>query len=296
MIKMILVNNEIIPREGYRPDIEDRAYQFGDGIYEVIRIYRGFAFRLEGHIDRLWKSAAGLGLNLPFTKESLGENLFNLVKANGLDDGIIYLQVSRGAAPRVHHVPENIQPVLVAYTRPRGRPLSLSDEGARAVTFEDVRWQNCHLKTLNLLGNVLAKQAAVERGATEAIFHRGGRVTEGSSSNIFMVSGDEIFTHPLNNLILGGITREVVVQLAGRLKINLRQEAFTVGRMCAAEEVFATSTTYEIMPVTEIDGVAVGPGVPGPVTRLIQSGFEEEVAACGRGIPLIKRPAVQPAN
>lgn len=276
---MILVNNNFVERKDFCVDIEDRAYQFGDGVYEVIRVYGGKIFALDGHLNRLWRSSQGILISLPFEKDDLKKNLLHLIKLNNIDDGIIYLQVSRGVAPRIHHFPQDVKPLLISYTKKVERPYKLMEEGGKAVTVEDIRWMRCDIKSLNLLGNVLAKQAALERGAVEAILHRGNTVTEGSSSNFFIVSNGLIYTHPADNFILGGITREIVINLISKLKLPFCDRVFTVNEMYKADEAFITSTTSEILPIIDIDGRTVGTGVPGPVTRLIRSAFEEIIGA-----------------
>ena len=271
---MILVNNLLVERKGFGVDIEDRAYQFGDGVYEVIRVYGGKVFAMSRHLDRLWRSCAELKIPLPFGKDDLAASFAELVKVNQLSgDGIIYLQVSRGVAPRVHQFPAESGPLLVAYTREVQRPLQAMENGGSVITAEDIRWLRCDIKSLNLLGNVLAKQAAVEKGAIEAIMHRGNTVTEGSSSNFFIVREGAVYTHPLNNLILGGITREIIVELAGELNLTLRQQPFTVDQAYGAEEAFITSTISEVLPIISIDGRTIGSGAPGPVTRQLQKAF-----------------------
>lgn len=274
---MILVDNSFVNRKDFGVDMEDRAYQFGDGVYEVIRVYGGSLFAMDRHLDRLWRSAGEISITLPFKKEELAGQLVELVKINGVNNGAVYLQVSRGAAPRVHHFPPDAKPLLVAYTKNVERPLKQIKEGVKAVTFEDIRWLRCDIKSLNLLGNVLAKQSAVEKGAVEAILHRGGVVTEGSSTNIFMVKGGTIHTHPENNLILSGVTRGIVVRLAKQLNITLLEEPFTVEEVYQAGEIFATSTTYEVLPITAVDGRTIGSGRPGPVTRMLQEAFEKAI-------------------
>jgi D-alanine transaminase len=271
---VILVNNNFLDKKDFSVDIEDRAYQFGDGIYEVIRVYGGRLFAMDGHFDRLWRSCAAISITLPYEREDLAARFEELVKVNRLDgDGIIYLQISRGVAARAHQFPDGASPLLVAYTREVQRPLQYMEKGGSVVTVEDIRWLRCDIKSLNLLGNVLAKQSAVERGALEAVMHRDGVITEGSASNFFIVKEGALYTHPLNNLILGGITRNLVVELARELGIALHQQSFTVEQAYAADEAFITSTISEVLPVTGIDGRPVGSGAPGPVTRSLQEAF-----------------------
>jgi len=264
-------------RENASIDIEDRGYQFGDGIYEVVRVYHGRLFTNELHLNRLFLSAEKLSLRIPYTAQELTAQLEKLVEANGVGTGIVYLQFTRGAAKRKHHFPEKSETTYVAYTSELDRPLEKMKKGVKAVLSEDIRWLRCDIKSLNLLGNVLAKQKAVENGCYEAIQHRGETVTEGSSSNVFIVKNDELATHPATNLILNGITRQVLLDICRKQGIPVREEAFTVDDLLGADEVFITSTTSEVMPIVQIDGKMVGDGAPGAVTRKLQHAFEREI-------------------
>ncbi|HEY8341914.1 MAG TPA: D-amino-acid transaminase, partial [Calditerricola sp.] len=263
----VLYNDQLLSRNEVHIDLEDRAYQFGDGVYEVIRVYDGQLFLLKPHLERLQRSAQAIRIALPWTLPQLADRLQELVAANGLVDGAVYLQVSRGIAPRAHAFPRASQPVLVAYPLPAPRPNEAQERGVRATFVEDIRWLRCDIKSLNLLANVLAKEAAVERGASEAILHRGETVTEGSASNIFIVQGRVLRTHPANHLILDGITRRFVLELAAKEGISTAEAPFTREELLSADEAFFTSTTQEIVPIVEVDGRPIGAGVPGPVTR-----------------------------
>ena len=265
---MILWNDRLIPRSEASVDIEDRGYQFGDGIYEVIRVYGGKPFYLAEHLERLEKSARAIRLPLPWDSGLLAEKL--------------YLQVTRGPAPRNHAFPEKAEPVLVAYTTEVPRPEAMLKEGIRTCTHKDIRWLRCDIKSLNLLGAVLAKQEAVEKGCKEAILVRDGTVTEGSSSNVFIVREGTLYTHPADNLILHGITRAIVLKCAGEAGIPVKEEAFSVDALHDADEVFITGTMVEVCPVTHVDDRKIGSGVPGPVTRRLQQAFDEQIARqCG---------------
>ncbi|MGA9175577.1 MAG: aminotransferase class IV, partial [Thermoactinomyces sp.] len=181
---VILYHDRLINREQANIDIEDRAYQFGDGIYEVIRVYRGKPFYLNEHLERFQKSAAAIRLSLPYSVETLSQKLLELTHENQLEEGNLYLQLSRGTAPRSHAFPADAKPLIIAYPQPNSRPIADLQNGVTAVTDEDIRWLRCDIKSLNLLGAVLAKQKAVDHGAKEAILVRNGTVTEGSSTNI----------------------------------------------------------------------------------------------------------------
>lgn len=275
---IILYNDQLIQREEAQVDIEDRAYQFGDGIYEVIRIYDRRPFHMKDHLDRLEKSAKKIRINLPYGLDRLETLLKELIKQNDFTQGNIYVQVSRGAAPRSHTFPENISPVIIAYTQPASRPVQEQTEGIQAKTAVDVRWLLCDIKSLNLLGAVLAKQEAYDHDCKEAILIRDGMVTEGSSTNIFIVKDGTLQTHPANRLILHGITRKVTLQLADKLQIPVNEEAFDRNRLLNADEVFLTSTTMEICPIVQIDGQPVGNGKPGKITRRLQEAFADSIS------------------
>jgi len=254
---------------------EDRGYLFGDGIYEVCRVYQGKIYQWEAHYQRFVRSAAELRIAFPWTSSELQSTAYELVEKNGLaaEDAILYLQVTRGAAPRTHDFPEGMKPVLSGFARKMARPLAQLENGVAAALLPDIRWLRCDIKSLNLLGAVMAKQQAKERGAFEAILHRDGTVTEGSASNLFVVKDGALYTHPANHLILRGITRQVVLELAAQLSLPVREEAFDTQFLALADEAFFTGTTVEVMPVVSIDGKPVGSGRVGAVVRKLQEAF-----------------------
>ncbi|MDX1805804.1 MAG: D-amino-acid transaminase [Paenisporosarcina sp.] len=275
---MILHNERFTERDDAFVDIEDRGYQFGDGVYEFIRVYDGICFEMDSHMQRLKLSALKIELPLPYALEKITQNLTLLIEKNGLMNGFIYVQITRGVSQRKHHFPRNTSSVLVAYTQLGERPLEKTNHGIQAILTEDIRWKRCDIKSLNLLANVLAKQQAIKHGCDEAIMHRGSTVSEGSSSNVYIVERNVIYTHPINNLILNGITRIAVLQMARDNGFRVVEEAFTVNEMLDADEVFVTSTAIEICPVIRIDQTLIGTGQPGLVTRALQQAFEHRIA------------------
>ncbi|MFC0211176.1 D-amino-acid transaminase [Paenibacillus chartarius] len=281
-MKWMIWHHELVLRSDVRVSPDDRGYVFGDGIYEVFRVYDGRIFEPEAHFERLIRTAEGTKLTLPYDTASIQRRLEELLDREGVRDGTIYLQITRGEAPRAHPFPAGAEPNLMAYCKELARPSEAMSRGISAVTLDDIRWLRCDLKTLNLLPNVLAKQEAVERGADDAIWHRSGTVTECSASNVMMVKDGIVRTHPANHLILHGITRAVVLRLAKRLEVPVREEAFTLEELASADELFGTGTTIEVMPIVGVDGRPVGNGQPGPVTRKLQQAFEEEIAALRR--------------
>jgi len=261
---------------------EDRGYNFGDGIYEVVRIYKGKMYQWDAHIARLFRSAREIKLDLPWSAVELGTLALQLMEKNDItenDDAYLYLQISRGASPRVHDIPDGIEPVLMGFARKKARPLAEMKEGQTAQLIEDIRWLRCDIKTLNLLGAVLVKQYAKDAGAQDCILHRNGIVTECSSSNVFAVKNGALYTHPANHLILHGITRQIVIELARENGIPVHEEAFTTDFLKQADELFLTSTTAEIMPFISVDGQPVGEGKAGPVAHKLQDLFEQHIHA-----------------
>ncbi|GGK26555.1 D-alanine aminotransferase [Caldalkalibacillus thermarum] len=271
----ILLNDSIISREDLTIDPEDRGYQFGDGIYEVVRIYERQLFEWEAHAKRLEYSAKELMISLPVRIEELYQNLLKLIKKSSVSVGYVYIQVTRGTAPRAHGFPENCKPNLIAYAREMARPLMKMKNGVRAVTADDIRWLRVDIKSLNLLGNVLAKQKAIEAKAEEAILIRNGIVTEGSSSNVFAIREGKCFTHPANHYILNGITRQLVLRLLNEIGVAVEESPITKEELFEMDEIFITSTIHEICPVIEIDGVKIGNGAPGVLTGKLQSLFDK---------------------
>ena len=272
----VFVNGELIDRDKAKIDIEDRGYQFGDGIYEVIRVYNGKTFTMKEHMERLYQSAEKMKLSIPYKEEEFTATLLRLIEVNGVQDGIVYLQVTRGVSARQHHFPsQDVVGSVVAYTKDFPVPTGQMEEGVTAKLVEDIRWLRCDIKSLNLLGNLLAKQEAASEGHFEAILHRGDTVTEGSSSNAFMVKDGVIYTHPVTNLILNGITRRVIEDLCRKDDITFLEETFSVSELMAADEVFIASTTSEVMPVIRIDGQVIGEGKPGAVTKRLQALFSD---------------------
>jgi len=272
MSKM-LFNDSIVDRKPL-VDVEDRGYQFGDGIYEVIGVYQGKLFLLDEHLERLVSSAEKLQLQLPYSIDKLRQNMIDLVAVNELNEGVVYLQISRGVAERWHQFPaSDTLPVTVAYTKLEETMTEEENNGAKAVLTQDIRWLRCDIKTLNLLPNVLAKQKAIEAGAVESILHRGDIVTEASASNVFIVKEGTILTHPATNYILNGITRRKVLSLCDKLNIKVSEKTFTVHELLDAEEVFITATKLDIVPITMIDDHQIGDGVPGKTTKNILHGF-----------------------
>ncbi|MEC0249613.1 D-amino-acid transaminase [Paenibacillus chitinolyticus] len=279
---MMLFGNQLVPDEEVRISPLDRGYYFGDGVYEVFRIYDGRLFEVEKHMARFNRSMAEVRIGLPYPLEEL-ENLLNrLTEAAGIPEGLTYVQITRGAAPRSHPFPAAEEPVVTGWCSPFSRPLKDLENGISAIVREDIRWHRCDIKSLNLLPNVLLKQEALDGGAGEVIFNRGGVITEASASNVMIVKDGVVKTHPADHHILRGVTRSLVLRLAEGLGIAVREEAFRAEELASADEVFITSTGSEVMPVVLVDGRPVGDGKPGPVTRRLQQAFEAAIPAGSR--------------
>ncbi|MCF6137254.1 D-amino-acid transaminase [Pseudalkalibacillus berkeleyi] len=274
---MILVQDQLMDQSELHIGMEDRGYQFGDGIYEVIRIYKGHFFGIEEHLTRLERSAKELQMSLPYSIDLLKQRLIELAEVNSIHDGQVYLQITRGVAERTHHFPDNQKSMLVGYTKEAPRPLQKLRNGISVITTEDIRWLRCDIKSLNLLGNVLSKQKAKDAGCDEAILIREGTVTEGSSSNVFIVKDGVVKTHPANNFILNGITRNVLLHLAHEAGVEVVENTFDQSELMNADEVFISSTTMEITPVVSINDKTVSNGLPGAITQLLQAKFEQQI-------------------
>jgi D-alanine transaminase len=282
-MRFAILNGEIIERSEAKVDVEDRGYQFGDGVYEVIRVYNGKMFTLKEHLHRFTKSSDSIGISLPYTLELLTELLEELIEKNNLQVGTVYMQITRGVAPRNHAFPtDDVTPTLVVYTKEVARPVDSFKRGVKTILTEDLRWLRCDIKSLNLLGNLLAKQKAAEGGCFEAIQHRSEDVTEGSSSNVFIVKNGVVITHQSDNLILKGITKDVILQLCSDNNFTVEERTFTLEELADADEVFLSSTISEVMPIVEIDGKKVKDGAPGPSTKKLQGLFEQQIEKqCG---------------
>jgi len=276
IMKFVLRNDVIVPRAEVAIDMDDRGYQFGDGVYEVYRLYGGSPFLMEPHLERLRRSCRELGIPFAIPDDVLKQRLADLVQKEGVETGTVYIQITRAVHPRIQEFPPADVPVqMTAYAKNLPRPEDKLAGGVRAGLAEDIRWLRCDIKSLNLLPNILARQNVKGGGCYEAIQHRGDVVTEGAFSNVFIVSGGTVRTHPVGNLILSGITRAHVLSLCARAGIPVKEEPFTKSDLLAADEVFITSTTNEAMPVVAVDDRTIGTGQPGPVTRQIQALYEE---------------------
>ncbi|MCC2326225.1 D-amino-acid transaminase [Bacillus wiedmannii] len=278
--RFVLWNDAVIDTTKQKTyiELEERGLQFGDGVYEVIRLYKGNFHLLDPHITRLYRSMEEIELSLPFSKAELIILLYKLIENNNFyEDGTIYLQVSRGVQARTHTFSYDIPPTIYAYITKKERPALWIEYGVRAISEPDTRWLRCDIKSLNLLPNVLAATKAERKGCKEALFVRNGTVTEGSCSNFFLIKNGTLYTHPANHLILNGIIRQYVLSLAKTLRIPVKEELFSIRDVYQADECFFTGTTIEILPMTHLDGTAIQDGQVGPITKMLQRSFSQSL-------------------
>lgn len=272
------IDGKFTKQDEVKISIDDRGYYFGDGVYEVIKVYDGELFTVDEHITRLFKSAEKIDLSMLYEKSEVIQIARELIEKNQLRNGHVYIQVTRGVSMRQHHFPLPAVPaVLTAYTMQGGRPIEAMEKGVAVKSVEDIRWLRCDIKSLNLLGSVLAKEEAKSAGFEEAILHRDGIVTEGSSTNMFGIKDGIVRTHPVTNLILEGITRQVVLQVCSELNIPVEETPFTIDEAFQMDEMFYTSTTAEVMPIVQVDDKMIGNGLRGRVTTKIQEAFRTKI-------------------
>ena len=280
MTDWIWLNGEIIPMSDARIGVEDRGFQFADGVYEVIRLYGGKPFTLSPHLERLEQSARGIEMSVPLDRTMLAAEIRKLIARSGVRDGMIYLQLTRGVAPRNHLFPESAKPTLLFYARPLPPPhLPGEGEGVKLVAVNDERWKRCWIKSIALLPNVLAKNKAVAAGADEAVFIDGGVITECSASNLFAVIGGKLVTHPVGSKVLPGITRAVLLDCAAALNIEVDERGFLEEEAVRASELFITSTTREVSWVARWNDRYIGQARCGPTTLALHKELRRRVTA-----------------
>jgi len=284
MPELAYLNGDIMPIEEARVPVEDRGYQFGDAVYEYLASYKGRLFAVEEHLDRLENSLQGLHFP-PVSRDLVRNAIMETFSRAGIERAGVYLQISRGIAPRNHAFPMQAHPQIVITVRraPEMAPENLQ-KGIRAITVKDLRWGRCDIKTVQLLANVLAKQQALEAGVQDAIFISDeGIVREGTSSNLFIRCNDHLQTHPLTPHILPGITRVVLIQICRGLGIEVREQFFNRQELLEADEVFLTGTVTEVLPVTVVDGRTIGDGRPGNMSQLLRKHLRARAGEKGAG-------------
>jgi len=274
-VRTVFLNGEYLPADQAQVSVLDRGFLLGDGVYEVIPVYNGLPFRLKEHLQRLQRSLDGVRMANPYDEAGWGEIISKLVKQNGDGNQGVYLQVTRGVAPRDHVFPEGVEPTAFVMTNPiKPLPDWYKQDGIKAITVNDIRWAQCDIKAITLLPNSLLRQQAQDAGAQEALLIRDGYMTEGSASNSYAVIDGVIFTAPKDEKVLPGITRDLVLELAAAAGISYREEAVTAEQLTQADEIWISSSTRELLPVTTLDGQAVGTGKPGPLWQQLDALYQ----------------------
>ena len=284
MAQIAYINGRYVPRAEATVRVEDRGYMFGDGVYEAIAVHDGRLVAADRHFERLGRSLGELRIAWPMPRAALEVVAREVIARNGLRNGGVYIQVTRGVAPRDHKFPNDAVPsLLVIAKRTKPVPAALLRDGAAIITRPDLRWGRCDIKSLNLLPNVLAKQAAAEQNAHETwLIDAAGNVTEGSSTSAWIVTeGGALVTRPNGVEILPGVTRAIVVDVTRDLGLTLELRPFSLTEAHRAREAFLTSTNNQVLPVTRIDGQAVGDGKPGPTALRLRAAF---LKATGRPV------------
>lgn len=281
---LIYLNGEFVPRSEARISVEDRGFIFGDGVYEVWRLIGGRPFESERHHARLERGLSELEISIPdeARPDRLWEIADRLIADNAVSEGeqTLYVEVTRGAAPRTHYFPPaGTKPTIYIAAARFAPPEALRRSGASAITQPDIRWLRCDLKTIQLLPNVLGKQRAISTGAIDAIFVRDGRVTEGTHTSVFAVVDGVLRTHPADEHVLPGVTRAVILELAGELGIPAEERAVSAAELLAASEVFLAGTTNDVLPIIGVDGHEIGEGHPGPVAEALFEGLRARMDA-----------------
>ena len=259
----VYLNGKYLPLADAKISVLDRGFTFGDGVYEVFLVYQRKIFRLAEHLERLDRSLAGIYMKNPRTNAEWKQLLTGLVNDNPADDQSLYLQITRGVSERDHSIALAKEPTIFAMSK--ALPQRNLAQGIHAITCEDIRWKLCDIKAITLLPSVLLRHRAMQTGATEAILYKGEIVTEGAASNVFIVSDGIIKTPPKDSSILPGITRDLVLELLQREGIPCRETSITREELRSADEIWITSSTWEIVPVIKLDDRPVGAGKPGKV-------------------------------
>ena len=283
MSEWIWMNGEVMPMDEARIGVEDRGFQFADGVYEVVKLYDGKPFALDAHLQRLEQSAGGIELAIPIDRAALAAEITKFAVRSNVREGMIYLQLTRGVAPRNHIFPPEQKPTLLFYARAMPKPqLPGEGEGMKLITVEDDRWKRCWIKSIALLPNTLAKNKAIAASADEAVFIDNGIITECSASNLFAVINDKLVTHPVGSKVLPGITRAILLDCATTLDIPIDERGYVEEEAIRASELFITSTTREVSWVARWNDRYIGKARCGQITlalhRALCKKVSEEIA------------------
>ena len=272
----VFLNGRILPLGEAKVSVLDRGFIFGDGVYELVPVYSRVPFRLDEHLVRLERSLAAVAMRNPYTAAQWRRHILALIEAQPHADQGLYLQVTRGVAPRDHAFPQSVEPTVFMMSNPLVNPPPAQVEhGAAAVSAQDHRWLRCDIKSTSLIGNVMLRQLSAEAGAVETILFRGTRLTEASASNVFIVKRGVIASPPKDSLILPGITYDVVVELARANGMPLELREVSEKEVRAADEIWVTSSSKEVLAIVTLDGAQVGDGRPGPHFRRMYQLYQE---------------------
>ena len=277
----VYLNGQYMPIEEARVPVLDRGFIFGDGIYEFVPVYSRKPFRLEGHLARLERSLGEVKIRNPYSREAWAGIIAKLVSLQDFEDQGVYWQVTRGVARRDHAFPKDIEPTVFMMSNPLVTPSKAQVEnGGSAVSAQDFRWHRCDIKVTSLMGNCMLRELSAEAGGVETILFRGDKLTEASSSNVFIVKDGRVATPPKTNLILPGITLDAVYDVVARAKLPFDVREISEQEVRGADELWVSSSSKEIFPIVKLDGQPIGSGKPGPVFRQawqIYQDFKNEV-------------------
>jgi D-alanine transaminase len=275
-VNPVFLNGKLLPIEQASVSVLDRGFIFGDGVYELVPVYSRVAFRLDEHITRLERSLGEAKIRNPYTRAQWRSNIYQVIDAQTFDDQGVYFQVTRGVAKRDHAFPKSLEPTVFMMSNPLvSPPQAQVDKGGAAVSATDNRWLRCDIKSISLIGNCLLRQMSAEAGAVETILFRDGKLTEASASNVFTVKRGVIHSPPKSNLILPGITYDVVSELARANNLPIEFRDVAEAEVRAADEIWVTSSSKEVLAIVELDGKPVGDGRPGPVFRRMHQLYQE---------------------
>ncbi|MSQ63514.1 MAG: D-amino acid aminotransferase [Betaproteobacteria bacterium] len=273
---MVFLNGLFMPVEEARVPVLDRGFIFGDGVYELIPVYSRVPFRMDEHLARLERSLAAVRIRNPYGREEWRDIILQLVAKQSFEDQGVYFQVTRGVARRDHAFPKDSAPTVFVMSNPLvNPPQELVERGAAAVSAVDNRWHRCDIKSISLIGNCLLRQVSADAGAVETILFRDGKLTEASASNVFVVKGGVILSPPTSNLILPGITYDVIAEIAQAAGLPLEYREIGEAEVRGADEVWITSSSKEVLAIVTLDGKPVAGGRPGPVFRRVHALYQE---------------------
>ncbi len=275
---IVYLNGQYLPLGQAKVSVLDRGFIYGDGIYEVVPAYRGTPFRMEAHLDRLQRSLRAIGIETGWTRAQWEELVRDMLQRSPHENSVVYVQVTRGVAKRDHAFPKGVTPTIFCMVTPFQRPgPAQREQGLTAISIPDIRWLRCEIKSVSLLGNVLAKQQAVEAGVDEVVQFRDGYLSEGASCNIWIVKDGTLLAPIADNLILEGIRYQFLQQLAKTAGVPFVARQIPQSEVEAADEIMMSSATKEVLPIVQLDGKPVGDGNPGPVYSALRAAYDQFV-------------------